>query len=268
MKLTKSQFKRLLKEEITKVFETHGGLERAASLVRAPEDPMARGYQRPPQAMQRLMRVIVDTLKQEGMSDEDVIELTKELLGAGMLQTAEEAPEEVGLEEIIKEELNAAYDRMREVHSGPTEPARWWEYPAKDVMRDIYRQQGQLPPTLGSDAWERQWESIKKQLEKRYPRGKESEDEPVPALEEEIPEKAPESAAWKRRKAMAARQKIVRYLVSKGVYEEHAHLPNWIDVRSGYANVAERELRAAVEAGKFAQEDVNSFMKKLQREIR
>jgi len=84
----------------------------------------------------------------------------------------------------------------------------------------------------------------------------------------ETPGKAPESAAWKRRKAMAARQKIVRYLVSNGVYEEHAHLPNWIDVRSGYANVAERELRAAVEAGKFAQEDVNSFMKKLQREIR
>ena len=84
----------------------------------------------------------------------------------------------------------------------------------------------------------------------------------------ETPGKAPESAAWKRRKAMAARQKIVRYLVSNGVYEEHAHLPNWIDVRSGYANVAERELRAGVEAGKFAQEDVNSFMKKLQREIR
>ena len=96
------------------------------------------------------------------------------------------------------------------------------------------------------------------------------EDEPVPALEEEIPEKAPESAAWKRRKAAVARQKIVMYLVSNGVYEKHAHLPNWIDVRSGHANVAERKLRAAVEAGtlRVTPEDVNSFMQKLQREIR
>ena len=188
------------------------------------------------------------------------------------------------LKQIIKEEISKALNesgagpreglgmptRVDRSTGGPTEPARWWEYPAKDVMRDIYRQWGQLPPTLGSDAWERQWESIKKQLEKRYPRGKESEDEPVPALEEETPGKEPESAAWKRRKAEAARQKIVRFLVKRGVYKEHPHLPSRIDVTSGHANVAERELRAAVEAGtlRVTPEDVNSFMKKLQREIR
>jgi hypothetical protein len=86
----------------------------------------------------------------------------------------------------------------------------------------------------------------------------------------ETPGKEPESAAWKRRKAEAARQKIVRFLVKRGVYKEHPHLPSRIDVTSGHANVAERELRAAVEAGtlRVTPEDVNSFMMKLQREIR
>ena len=97
MKLTKSQFKQLLKEEITNVLETHG-LEQAAQAMAT-----AGAYELPPQAMQRLMRVINQTSVK--LTDEETIELANALIGADMLKTAAEAPEEVGLEEIVKEAL-------------------------------------------------------------------------------------------------------------------------------------------------------------------
>ena len=97
MKLTKSQFKQLLKEEITNVFETHG-LEQAAQAMAT-----AGAYELPPQAMQRLMRVINQTSVK--LTDEEIVELANALIGADMLKTAAGAPEEVGLEEIVKEAL-------------------------------------------------------------------------------------------------------------------------------------------------------------------
>jgi hypothetical protein len=66
------------------------------------------------------------------------------------------------LARLIREELEI-------INELKTVPARWWEYEPEDVMTDLYHQQRQLPPT-DPDAWERQWQRIKKQLEKRYPR--------------------------------------------------------------------------------------------------
>jgi len=48
--------------------------------------------------------------------------------------------------------------------------SRWWEYEDKDVMTHVYWQQRQLPPLQSSNSWAEQWESVKKQLEERYPR--------------------------------------------------------------------------------------------------
>ena len=62
------------------------------------------------------------------------------------------------LRKIIKESLNEI----------KTVPSRWWEYDPDEVMADIYWQRRQIPPTDPKEK-EEQWQSIKAQLEKRYP---------------------------------------------------------------------------------------------------
>jgi len=110
VKLTKTQLKQLLKEEITKVFETHGGLERAASLVRDPENPMAKGYERPSHSYEQVMDLVAKFI--EGMSEEEALDWAKELIGdperpySGFMKTAERPLDLEKLKEIIKEELS------------------------------------------------------------------------------------------------------------------------------------------------------------------
>ena len=63
------------------------------------------------------------------------------------------------LRQIVRDSLNEI----------KTVPSRWWEYEPDEVMADIYHQRRQIPPTDPKER-EIQWQSIKKQLEKRYPR--------------------------------------------------------------------------------------------------
>ncbi len=49
-----------------------------------------------------------------------------------------------------------------------TVPSKWWEYEPDEVMADIYWQRRQIPPTDPEER-ELQWQSIKSQLEKKYP---------------------------------------------------------------------------------------------------
>jgi|LWDU01.1.fsa_nt_gi hypothetical protein len=70
------------------------------------------------------------------------------------------------LRQIIREAISEHRDTNA---GGPTKPDRWWEYDPRDVMRDVYWQRGEIPPT-DPEAWERQWKHIKRQLEDRYPK--------------------------------------------------------------------------------------------------
>ncbi len=62
------------------------------------------------------------------------------------------------LRKIIRESLNEI----------KTVPSKWWEYEPDEVMADIYWQRRQIPPTDPEER-EAQWQSIRSQLEKKYP---------------------------------------------------------------------------------------------------
>ena len=143
MKLTKSQFKQLLKEEITNVFETHG-LEQAAQAMAT-----AGAYELPPQAMQRLMRVINQTSIK--LTDEETIELANALIGADMLKTAAEAPEEVGLEEIVKEALERMGAQVQAEQNLTMVPGKYSQHgaPVYDVLKGE-RKAGELSARRGN----------------------------------------------------------------------------------------------------------------------
>ena len=82
----------------------------------------------------------------------------------------EEDEIEEGVVRITKRQLRRIIKEAQEViNELRTVPSRWWEYDPKDVMADLYHQQGQIPPPAG-ERWERQWRNIEKQLEKKYPR--------------------------------------------------------------------------------------------------
>ena len=187
MKLTKSQFKQLLKEEITKVFETHG-LEQAAQAMAT-----AGAYELPPQAMQRLMRVINQTSVK--LTDEETIELANALIGADMLKTAAGAPEEVGLEEIIKEELEALMREPDVTQSDAERIAselynnhrRTGEEITHDTIGDAAFEHGEPGGEMATQDLEVEIATALKDLGYLMP-----EDEPVS-------QKAPMSPAWLRR---------------------------------------------------------------------
>jgi len=79
--------------ELDKAQNLPESLEAAAGLM-----SQAGVYTKHPKVQQRLMRV-VQQAREAGLTDEEILELTQGLLGADMMQTAEEAPDEVGLEE-------------------------------------------------------------------------------------------------------------------------------------------------------------------------
>ena len=66
----------------------------------------------------------------------------------------------------------SAEKRLAALKKGPlnelkTVPSRWWEYEPKDVVTDIYHQRRQLPPK----DWEHHWPKIKEQLKELYGEG-------------------------------------------------------------------------------------------------
>jgi len=96
MKITPTQLRRIIYEEVVNSF----GESMEKSLGLAVQSPHS-AYERPPDALQRSMRVLNDA--SEILEDEEILELARAMLDAGLLQTAEDAPEEAGLEEILKE---------------------------------------------------------------------------------------------------------------------------------------------------------------------
>ena len=68
-----------------------------------------------------------------------------------------------------KSKKSAKLRKKRAINEIKTVPSRWWEYEPDEVMADIYHQRRQIPPTDPKER-EIQWQSIKSQLEKRYPK--------------------------------------------------------------------------------------------------
>ena len=57
----------------------------------------------------------------------------------------------------------------------------WWEYEPEDIMTYVYWHQGQLPPT--GPAFEKEWNSVVKQLHVRYPIPAEELDRVLPQMD-------------------------------------------------------------------------------------
>lgn len=45
---------------------------------------------------------------------------------------------------------------------------RWWEYTPEEIMGAVYWMQNKIPPS-NKEAFERAWQSLKIQLQKKYP---------------------------------------------------------------------------------------------------
>jgi len=46
---------------------------------------------------------------------------------------------------------------------------KWWKYEPDEIMRFVYWQKRQIPPT-DNRKWARAWKDIEKQLQKRFPK--------------------------------------------------------------------------------------------------
>lgn len=145
MKITKSQLRRIIKEEISKV------LDEAPN--NAPDADAFRAW---------LTRAS-DNITEDNSDDKKESD-SKELEPEEALDAADHAVEIVdALKDLIS-------NTLKEVQQQDTfDPSRWWEYEPDEVMSHIYHQQRQIPPTDPKKK-AAQWEKIKKQLEERYPR--------------------------------------------------------------------------------------------------